>query len=167
MCICVGIGTRKSLKFTVVFVFFTTFMLSTSAKVLQSLSYAEFKSKQVPHTYSVSQSLPSPVYLYGICGRIKTQKLHKHMKCHLKAPNLMSVTSYEYVVDGNASGTTYLTSAPSNRVWNITMHVAMWSLKSYLWAPCWKTSRKSTKSHERGVVWMCGCRQFVRHDVLD
>ena len=38
-------------------------MLSTCAKVLQSLSYAGIKSTQVPHTYSVSQSLPSYVYL--------------------------------------------------------------------------------------------------------
>ena len=38
MCLCVGIGTRKSLKCMVVFVDFTTVMLSTWAKVLQSLS---------------------------------------------------------------------------------------------------------------------------------
>ena len=62
MCIFVGIGTRKSLKFTVVFVYFITFTLLTSATVLQSLSYAGLKSTQVPHTYSVSQPLASHVY---------------------------------------------------------------------------------------------------------
>ena len=62
MCIHVGIGTRKPLEFTVVFLYCTTFMLSSCAKVLQSLSYQGFKSTQVLHTYSVSQLLPSYVY---------------------------------------------------------------------------------------------------------
>jgi hypothetical protein len=61
-CICVGIGTQKPLKFTIIFVYFATFMLSTCDKVLQSLSYAGSKSSYVPHTYFVSQPPPSYVY---------------------------------------------------------------------------------------------------------
>jgi hypothetical protein len=127
MCIGEAIGTRKLLKFTVVLVYFTTFMLKTAATVLQSLRFSGFKSAQVPYTYFVSQALPSPVYLYAICGRMHTQKLHKHMKCHLKAPNLMSAASPECVVGGNAPGTTYLTSAPSNGAYTTTKNVATWS----------------------------------------
>jgi hypothetical protein len=132
MCIGETIGTRKLLKFTVVLVYFTTFMLKTSATVLQSLSFAGFKSAQVPYTYFVSQALPSPVYLYAICGRINTQKLHKHMKYHLKTPNLMRAASPECVVDGNAPGTTYLTSVSSNSAYTTTKNVATWSSKIYL-----------------------------------
>ena len=47
----------------IILLYFNDFMLSTCAKVLQSLSYAGIKSTQVPHTYSVSHSLPSYVYL--------------------------------------------------------------------------------------------------------
>ncbi len=67
MCICVGIGTRRPLEFTIILVYFATFMLSTCDKVLQSLSYAGFKSSQVPHTYSVSQ--PPPSYVYSRSNR--------------------------------------------------------------------------------------------------
>ena len=132
MCVCVGIDSQKSLKFTVVFVYFSTFMFSTSDKVFQSLSYSEFKSSQVLHTYSVSQPLPPSVYLCEICGRIHPQKLHEHMKFHLKTRKLMSVTSPECVVGGNAPGTTYLTSAPSNGAYTTTKNVATWSSQSYL-----------------------------------
>jgi len=44
---------------------FATFMLSTSSKVLQSLNYGRIESTQVPHTYSVSQPLPSYVYSWS------------------------------------------------------------------------------------------------------
>ena len=132
MCLCVGVGTRKSLKCTVVFVDFTTVMLSTCAKVLQSLSYAGFKSTQVIYTDSVSQPLLSPVYLYGSWGRINTQQLHKHMKCHLKQRNLMSAASPECVVGGNEPGTTYLTSVPSTTAYTVAKNVATWSSQSYL-----------------------------------
>jgi hypothetical protein len=47
----------------IIFLYVNAFMMSTSVKVLQSLSYAGIKSTQVPHTYSVSQPLPSYVYL--------------------------------------------------------------------------------------------------------
>jgi len=63
MCTCVGIRIRQLLEFMIIFLYFNTFMLSTSAKLLQSLSYAGIKSTQVPHTYSVWQPLPSYVYL--------------------------------------------------------------------------------------------------------
>ncbi len=43
---------------------FTTFMLSTAAKVLQWWRYAGITSTHVPHTHSVSQPLPSYVYLW-------------------------------------------------------------------------------------------------------
>jgi hypothetical protein len=92
MCICVGIGTRENRSNSRLYLCislllicplvptpenhsnaryydrtarFTGLILSTCAKVLQSLSYTGFKSSQVPHTYSVSQPLLSPVYLYG------------------------------------------------------------------------------------------------------
>ncbi len=64
-CICVGIGTQKPLKFTNIFVYFATFMLSTCDEVLQSLSYAGSKSSYVPHTYFVSQPPPSYVYSWS------------------------------------------------------------------------------------------------------
>jgi hypothetical protein len=60
---------------------FTVFMFSTSDKVLQSLRYAaeyvrgtciDFKSIQVPRTYSVAQRLSNSECLSGICGRIGT-----------------------------------------------------------------------------------------------
>jgi hypothetical protein len=54
-------------EFTIILVYFATFMLSTCDKVLQSLSYAGFKSSQVPHTYSVSQ--PPPSYVYSRSNR--------------------------------------------------------------------------------------------------
>ena len=60
-----GIGTRRPLEFTVIFVYFATFMLSTCDKVLQSLSYAGSKSSYVPHTYFVSQPPPSYVYSWS------------------------------------------------------------------------------------------------------
>ena len=41
---------------------FSGFMLSTSARLRQSETYPGLKSTQVPHTYSVTQSLPSRVY---------------------------------------------------------------------------------------------------------
>jgi hypothetical protein len=44
--------------------YFTAFMLSTSAKVLQWYRYAGIKSTQAPHTYSVSQPLAYHVYLW-------------------------------------------------------------------------------------------------------
>ena len=43
---------------------FTAFMLSTSSTVLQSMSFAEFKFMQVPHTYSVWQP---PAYHVHLC----------------------------------------------------------------------------------------------------
>ena len=42
---------------------FSGFMLSTSARLRQSKTYPGLKSTQVPHTYSVTQPLPSHVYL--------------------------------------------------------------------------------------------------------
>ena len=63
VCICVGVGTQQPLEDTVVYQNLTTLMLSTCAKMLKSLNYAEIKSMQAPHTYSVSQPLPSYVHL--------------------------------------------------------------------------------------------------------
>ena len=54
-----------------------------------------------PHLYT------SIYYL----GPNRPQKIARHMKCHVKARNLMSVASCECVVGGNTPGTTYLTSA--------------------------------------------------------
>jgi hypothetical protein len=64
-CIGKGIGTQKSLELRLYSRTprFTSFMLWTSATVLQSLSYAGIKSTQVPHTYFILQLLPSYVYL--------------------------------------------------------------------------------------------------------
>ena len=49
---------NSKVEFTVMCQEFTTFVLSTWTIALQSLNYAEFKSIQVLHTYSVSQPLP-------------------------------------------------------------------------------------------------------------
>ena len=80
MCTCSGIGTKSQLEFTVVYQDFTTFILSTSTQVLQSLNYDGFKSIEVPHTYSVSQPLLSPVYLYGIVGQTDTKNCHTNLR---------------------------------------------------------------------------------------
>jgi hypothetical protein len=65
MCLCQGIGTEESLKFTFIHKgsTFHCFMLSTCAKLLQSLRYFGLHFPQVPHTYSVSQPLSSHVSL--------------------------------------------------------------------------------------------------------
>ena len=68
MCICEGVGTQKPLELTNIWQNLTTFMLSTCAKVLESLRYGGIKSMQVPHAYSVSQPLPSPVYIHILFG---------------------------------------------------------------------------------------------------
>ena len=52
-------------------------MLSTSAKVLQWCRHAGIKSTQVPHTHSVSQQLPSYVYLWRK-GHPKTGEIQVH-----------------------------------------------------------------------------------------
>ncbi len=51
MYICVGVGTLKPLELTKVYQIWTIFMLSTCAKVLESLNYAGFKFTQVPYIY--------------------------------------------------------------------------------------------------------------------
>jgi hypothetical protein len=50
-------------------------MLSTSAKLLQTPRYPGVKSTQVPRTHSVSQPLPSHVYLWSY-RRSKVAKKH-------------------------------------------------------------------------------------------
>ena len=50
-------------------------MLSTSAKLLQTPRYPGYKSTQVSHTHSVSQPLPSHVYLWSN-RRSKVAKKH-------------------------------------------------------------------------------------------
>jgi hypothetical protein len=50
-------------------------MLSTSATFRQSQRYPGFKSTQVPHTYAVTQPLPSHVYLSRY-GQPKTAEFH-------------------------------------------------------------------------------------------
>jgi hypothetical protein len=53
MCLGEGLRTQKSLEFTVICQDFITFMLSTSAQVLQSLDYAKFRyilNIRVPYT---------------------------------------------------------------------------------------------------------------------
>jgi len=50
-------------------------MLSTSATLRPSQRYPGFKSTQVPHTYSVTQALPSHVYLSN-CGQPKPPEFH-------------------------------------------------------------------------------------------
>ena len=78
MCICEGVGTQKWLKLTIIYQHLTTFILWTSTKALETLSYVGMKSLQVLHTYSVSEQLPSYVYLWRsrhpkitrICGYI-------------------------------------------------------------------------------------------------
>ena len=75
---------------------------------LQSVSITDLcgmKYMQVPLTYYVLQPLASPVYLHEICVRINTQKLHKHMKCHLERRNLMITVSSECVVGDNEPDT--------------------------------------------------------------
>ena len=52
---------------------FSGLMLSTSATLRQSQRYPGRLSTQVPHTYSVTQPLPSHVYL-SRCGQSKTAK---------------------------------------------------------------------------------------------
>ena len=87
-------------------------------------------------------------------------------KRHVKARNLTRTASCEWVVGGNETGTTYLTSASSNSTYTTEKNVARWSSQSYLWARCTKTSRKSTKSHESGVVWMHGWWQWVKQSIF-
>ena len=65
MCILVGIGTRKTLEFAVIFLYYTTFMLSTCVEVLQSLIYAGFKSTQVPHTKKVCVTTTTIICVFG------------------------------------------------------------------------------------------------------
>ncbi len=102
-----------------------------------------------------------------IGGRIGPKKLHEDMKCHLKTRNSMSAASCECVVVGNEPGTTWLISVDCNIIHNTTKNVEKWSSQGYLWAWCTKTSRKTTKSHQRGIVWIRGWRQWTRHDVID
>jgi hypothetical protein len=53
----VGIGTRQPLDFTVLFLYFTTFMFSTSSKVFQSPSYVESSTYRYPsHIMSYNHS---------------------------------------------------------------------------------------------------------------
>ena len=53
----------------------TGFMMSTCAKLLEWCWYSGFRSTQVPHTYSVSQLLPSHLYLPRNRHRKSAQKL--------------------------------------------------------------------------------------------
>ena len=54
---------------------FSGLMLSTSVKLRQSYRYPGLKFTQVPHTYSVTQPLPSRVYL-SRCGQSKAAQFH-------------------------------------------------------------------------------------------
>ena len=54
---------------------FSGFMLSTSARLRQTETCPGLKSTQVPHTYSVTQPLPSHVCLWRY-GQPKTAKFH-------------------------------------------------------------------------------------------
>ncbi len=57
--------------------------------------------------------------------------------------------------------------ATSNITYNTVKNVETWSSQGYLWARCLKKSRKSTKSHECGDVWIRGWRRWIRDDVFD
>ena len=71
MCICVGIGISKPLEFTVTcqdFVISQVLCSELPPKCFNHSGMPESSPYRYPHTYSVSQPLPSPVYLYGIAA---------------------------------------------------------------------------------------------------
>jgi hypothetical protein len=53
---------------------------------------------------SSSHRYPTHISIYYL-GTNRPQKIARHMKCHLKARNLMSAVSCEFVVGVNAQGT--------------------------------------------------------------